>query len=200
MEQLITIDESSDEPVKYTVGDKDNEQESILQYNSVGKYNIQVSRKGNENYLDVSTEAILSITQAKLPIPVTFEIGGGTPDEIHSGKGAYLSFTIDVIEDVSFYWDISNGGNEGGSAIFVGYTYPNSDMSLSQILCIVGGGGKGSNNGFGGTAGYELLDISSTVDTSFAVYSGHPGTTSRGSIVANGGNMINHTFLRRVLD
>ena len=194
MEQLITIDESSDEPVKYTVADKDNEQESILQYNSVGKYNIQVSRKGNENYLDVSTEAILSITQAKLPIPVTFEIGGGTPDEIHSGKGAYLSFTIDVIEDVSFYWDISNGGNEGGSAIFVGYTYPNSDMSLSQILCIVGGGGKGSNNGFGGTAGYELLDISSTVDTSFAVYSGHPGTTSRGSIVANGGNMINHTF------
>ena len=68
-------------------------------------------------------------------------------------------------------------------------------MDISNILCIVGGGGKGSENGFGGTAGYELIDISSTVDgTRFAVYNGHPGTTNRGNVVASGGNMTDQTF------
>ena len=201
--QLITEqDDTSSEPVHYTI--KDTEQNvieqgnnSILQYASKGVYNINISREGNQNYLDASKNSILSIDKSDLPVPVTFTIGGGTPDGSTSEKGASLSFTVDIIEDVLFYWDISNGGNDngGGSAVFVGYTVPGSNMDISNILCIVGGGGKGSENGFGGTAGYELIDISSTVDgTRFAVYNGHPGTTNRGNVVASGGNMTDQTF------
>ena len=201
--QLITEqDETSSKPIQYTI--KDTEQNdieqgnnSILQYAFKGEYNINISREGNQNYLNASRNSILYIDKSDLPVPVTFTIGGGTPDGSTSGKGTYLSFTVDIIEDVLFYWDISNGGNDngGGSAVFVGYTVPGSNMDISNILCIVGGGGKGSENGFGGTAGYELHDISSTVDgTRFAVYNGHPGTTNRGSIVASGGNMTDQTF------
>jgi hypothetical protein len=196
--QLITEqDETSSEPVHYTINGTGQENNSILQYASKGVYNINISREGNQNYLDTSKNSILSIDKSDLPVPVTFTIGGGTPDGSTSGKGASLSFTVDIIEDVLFYWDISNGGNDngGGSAVFVGYTVPGSNMDISNILCIVGGGGKGSENGFGGTAGYELIDISSTVDgTRFAVYNGHPGTTNRGNVVASGGNMTDQTF------
>ena len=207
---ITKIGESTNTNISYIITKKSNPdtypnsysvQNETLNYKYPGTYSVQITQPGDDNYVTKQVDTSLNIGMIDYPIAVTFEVGGGSPPEYRSGFGAKARFTVMAREYTTFYWKVLRNSTNGGHAVYVGYTDLGdinalTASDLSQVLCIVGGGGaSGIDNherqhyGFGGTAGFEnpVQFSQNDSDNTYALFYGHSGKTYRDGFGAAGG-------------
>ena len=212
---ITNIGESTNTNISYSITEKSNPdtypnsysvQNETLNYKYPGTYSVHITQPGDDNYETKQVDTYLNIGIIDYPIAVTFEVGGGSPPGYRSGFGAKTRFTVLAREHTTFYWKVLRNSTNGGHAVYVGYTELAADTNalystdLSQVLCIVGGGGASGINinerqeyGFGGTAGFEnpvqfsQHNSNETETYTYTLFHGHSGKTYRDGIGAAGG-------------